>query len=198
MAMMANARVQEVAAHVQQGVDEEGVAVAHRDQLPWEGIDFTLLAQCIVRLMQHGWPATFILMYDEVGAHGRRRLALHSIKQPPAEQGARHAQPGPAAGGTRVHPLARGAGKGCSAMISRHARVASVGAGVEPDPSAGRAHGPGHGQPRQHGHPGLVRGRARVRQGRPVQDGEVLRLVVQGRGVCVRVLPDDGGRAQVM
>jgi hypothetical protein len=50
------------------------VALVHADQLPWRTTPDALcsrLARAVVRLMQAGWPPSFIMMYDEV------RGALH-------------------------------------------------------------------------------------------------------------------------
>lgn len=37
------------------------------EQLPWRGdIQMTDLAEAVVQLLRHGWPAPFLMMYDEV------------------------------------------------------------------------------------------------------------------------------------
>jgi hypothetical protein len=48
-------------------VATEGVAVAPSQHVPWHGsISFAALARSVVRIMQAGWPAAFILAYDQV------------------------------------------------------------------------------------------------------------------------------------
>eukprot|EP00039_Didymoeca_costata_P013940 m.218683 g.218683 ORF g.218683 m.218683 type:complete len:414 (+) comp15905_c1_seq4:1706-2947(+) len=42
----------------------------------WEGINLTTLALCANRLKEHGWPPTFLLVYDEVWEMQRRIAKL--------------------------------------------------------------------------------------------------------------------------
>ncbi|KAG2440534.1 hypothetical protein HYH02_010412 [Chlamydomonas schloesseri] len=45
----------------------EGVVQLHPSDLQW-GVDVHVLARSMVALMQAGWPASFLIMYDEVWA----------------------------------------------------------------------------------------------------------------------------------
>ncbi|GLC45737.1 hypothetical protein PLESTB_000504000 [Pleodorina starrii] len=60
---------------LQQQINDEGVFQLCQSETQWP-IDIHRLARNMVTLMQHGWPATFLLMFDEVWALIHRASAL--------------------------------------------------------------------------------------------------------------------------
>lgn len=76
-----------LSADISEQVRIEGAAVLKADQVGWEGKDWRKLATAVVHLLQYGWPPTFIIMFDEVGAG-------HEQKQQRQQSKVRNVDPG--------------------------------------------------------------------------------------------------------